>query len=313
MQVAAGENFALALDSSGHVHTWGYAADGALGDGPPTSEYRQSPAPIPGFIGVEKVAAGSHHAVALQAGGHMYTWGAGTYGALGQGDQTDRYQPHSVFIPDTVVNDIAAGHSYTLFIANGFVLGGFGLNDNWQLGDVGTDAQYEVLPVAINLSLVGLTRVFAGVNTGFVVNGQGDLHAWGGNVARIKGCCRGGQSEPDMVQVPGVRDVVMVGPALGHALVIDGAVQAAYGLGSNLQFRLGLPVSRILEAPELLPLSGSVTHVSSSSSYSALVMDGVVHVVGRNEYGKLARPPMHGFPEPVMIDGPPVAVSYLGE
>lgn len=313
VQVAAGENFALALDGSGRVHAWGYAANGALGDGPVTDEYRGTPAVIPGLYNIVKVAAGSYHAVALDSSGQIWTWGAGTYGALGLGDQDDRTEPNLVSIPDVVVSDIAAGDSFTLYLANDFFVGGFGLNDQWQLGnEVATD-DYELLPVGIGATLAGLVHVFAGENTGFVVTGSGDLFAWGGNSGRIKGCCADGVGQPDFVRITGVADVGMVGAALGHALILDSAREVVYGIGFNNYGQLGLPSSNAFNGPEQVPLSGSVTHVTAATSYSALVMDGVVHVSGLNLQGRLGRAPLSNMRYPVPVDVPPVAVTYWGD
>lgn len=305
VQVDAGQNFGIALDATGQVHTWGYGAYGRLTNSP-------TPQVVQGLTNIVKVAAGIDHAVALDADGLIYTWGNGEDGALGLGNRTNHAQPQWVNMPDVVVSDIAAGRQFTLFLANDFFVGGFGRNTSWQLGDEVATGGDELLPVGISASLAGLEHVFAGGSTSFVVNGFGDLFAWGGNLDRMKGCCEINLAEPDFVQVPGVSNVVMVGASGRHALVLDSSRGVVYGMGANRAGQLGLSSPNAYDGPEEVPLAGFVTHVSAADGYSALVMDGVVHMAGRNVLGRLARAPISDMPNPLTVDVPPVTVTYWG-
>ncbi len=314
VQIATGRNFGLAQDALGRVHAWGYAAEGALGDGSVGHEFRARPG-LSGYLNdIVKIAAGSDHALALDSDGRIWSWGSGLSGALGLGDEQNRAIPEQVGMAEgTVINDIAAGQRYSLFIANGFAVGGFGQNSSLQLGDEVASGDRELLPVPIGMSLGGLKHVFAGVNTGFTVSGQDDLFAWGGNSGRIKGCCADGVPGADILQVPGVTDIGLVAAGRGHAIFLDTVRGIAYGIGHNVDGQLGLPTPNAYSGPQEIPVSGTVTHAAVGSVYSVMVIDGEVYASGRNLHGILGRAPLHNIPQPVMPDAPPVAMGGSGD
>jgi len=73
--VAAGgyeyrHSFSLALDNNGDVYSWGYNAQGQLGQGDTAA--RNIPAKIPGLSGVKAIAAGSTHSLFLLENGDVY-------------------------------------------------------------------------------------------------------------------------------------------------------------------------------------------------------------------------------------------------
>lgn len=92
--VAAGGNHSVGLDATGRVYTWGYSANGELGDGllKPRSEDQTS---LPGLVlatdggealaGAVAVGTGYAHTFALLSDGRMMIWGSGFNGLLGQG------------------------------------------------------------------------------------------------------------------------------------------------------------------------------------------------------------------------------------
>jgi alpha-tubulin suppressor-like RCC1 family protein len=91
--VAAGGNHALALDLDGRVLAWGYAPDGALGDGPNKPVVNQTSVPRPvvddagnasGFTDIASIAAGYADSYALGKDGRVLSWGSNFHGALGR-------------------------------------------------------------------------------------------------------------------------------------------------------------------------------------------------------------------------------------
>jgi alpha-tubulin suppressor-like RCC1 family protein len=89
--VAAGGNHALALDATGRVLAWGYAPDGALGDGAARPVVNQTAVPrvvvdesggIGGFTDIVSIAAGFADSYALGRDGRVLSWGSNFHGAL---------------------------------------------------------------------------------------------------------------------------------------------------------------------------------------------------------------------------------------
>ncbi len=81
-----GRHFGCALDSAGALSCWGYNYNGELGTGTPTTTYPYglaTPQTIPGTF--MEVAAGAHHACALDTAGDVLCWGYNDYGEFGDG------------------------------------------------------------------------------------------------------------------------------------------------------------------------------------------------------------------------------------
>jgi alpha-tubulin suppressor-like RCC1 family protein len=104
--IAAGSSHSLALKEDGTVRAWGYNFFGQLGNGSATnaketkcentaepgdpqvvSSCADSPTPVRvgGLDGVEAIAAGASHALALKEDGTVWAWGANDLGQLGNG------------------------------------------------------------------------------------------------------------------------------------------------------------------------------------------------------------------------------------
>ncbi|KAI9910319.1 hypothetical protein PsorP6_010557 [Peronosclerospora sorghi] len=90
MRVVCGWNFTLAVDTQGHVWTWGKTGEGQCGMG-----YMDHDQVVPERVPwdaprVMDVACGYTHTLVLTGRGDVYAWGLGEYGQLGTGDV---YQP----------------------------------------------------------------------------------------------------------------------------------------------------------------------------------------------------------------------------
>jgi len=100
--IAAGEDFCLALAGDGTVWSWGNNNDWQLGQ---ASSQGQgfTPKQIPSFNGVTALAAGANHSVALKTDGSVWTWGGNGEGQLGDGSTaTQRLAPARVSGLETV-------------------------------------------------------------------------------------------------------------------------------------------------------------------------------------------------------------------
>ncbi|MEM8994048.1 MAG: Ig-like domain-containing protein [Acidobacteriota bacterium] len=82
-RIAAGRDFALAVDRDGGFWAWGNNGDGQLGDGTRDGSVQAKPIPLPFSHAIAQIAAGQDHAFALTVGGELWAWGDNTYGQLG--------------------------------------------------------------------------------------------------------------------------------------------------------------------------------------------------------------------------------------
>lgn len=136
-QVSAGFGHVLAISQSGDLWSWGCNLYGQVGNGVDgNSEANLQPVKIGGVGNVVAVSAGYRHSMALDAAGHVWTWGHSFFGELGDGKaETDA----DVVLPHRVaglanVTMISAGHDYSLAVTKQGKLFGWGQASFDQLG-----------------------------------------------------------------------------------------------------------------------------------------------------------------------------------
>ena len=87
---ACGSNFTVAVTKQGQLLGWGGGEFGQIGA--PAVVQQANPRLIKGIAGVRimRVSAGSAHVLALSQHYQLYSFGMGTHGALGLGDEENR-------------------------------------------------------------------------------------------------------------------------------------------------------------------------------------------------------------------------------
>ncbi|MET9616820.1 RCC1 domain-containing protein [Kitasatospora indigofera] len=116
-KIAAGCNHSLAVtDSDNRLKAWGQNTSGQVGDG--TTDYRITPVPVPGLTGVQLVAGGREHTVALLGDNTVRSWGNNGSGQLGNGTTTDSSTPVTTLTALTGVDKIAAPVGGDFSLAN---------------------------------------------------------------------------------------------------------------------------------------------------------------------------------------------------
>ena len=106
----AGNKYAYALDSAGHLWAWGYNGYGQLGNG---STARQStpiriqfPTPWwrrqPSIVRVVATRYSDGTAYAIDSAGHLWAWGGNRYGQLGNGSLKDQPTPERIQFPSAL-------------------------------------------------------------------------------------------------------------------------------------------------------------------------------------------------------------------
>ncbi|XP_024976480.1 PH, RCC1 and FYVE domains-containing protein 1-like [Cynara cardunculus var. scolymus] len=97
--VACGENHTCAVTQAGHLYTWGDGIhnSGLLGHGTEASYW--TPRKVGGQIEgmhISFISCGPWHSAAATSEGLLFTFGDGTFGALGHGDNSGTYCPREV-------------------------------------------------------------------------------------------------------------------------------------------------------------------------------------------------------------------------
>ena len=109
-QIACGQTSSMSLTDEGELFAWGYNGNGQLGIGSNTNQ----PTPCKVFslntLIVTHIACGYAHALALTDAGCLYTWGANSYGQLGNGSKSNLVTPQRIGKEIGRLNEIAANH-----------------------------------------------------------------------------------------------------------------------------------------------------------------------------------------------------------
>lgn len=210
VQVVAGETWSAALTSAGNVYVWGSATYGQLGNGTTT----QAVLPVEvcavggcagGFLGgIVAISAASWHLDALSGAGHVYAWGDGSHGELGDGsncgtagDCVGSTTPVEVAVGAETncttylcsITAVAAGGHHTVALTAGGTVYAWGDGAGGPVGDnTATDraTAVQVTGVGGTGTLTGITSIGAGVWHSLAIDGSGTVYCWGWN---NKGYC----------------------------------------------------------------------------------------------------------------------------
>ncbi|XP_010184024.1 PREDICTED: probable E3 ubiquitin-protein ligase HERC3, partial [Mesitornis unicolor] len=146
VQIACGDQHAMALSRGGELFTWGQNAHGQLGVGSQTTLIPQ-PQLVERLKGIAlaQIAAGGAHSIAVSLSGAVFSWGKNDFGQLGLGDTEDRDCPSyiealehwkSVFI--------CCGADHTAVLSKEGLVCTFGAGGAGQLGHNST--RNEIVP-----------------------------------------------------------------------------------------------------------------------------------------------------------------------
>ena len=303
----SGSSHSLAVRNDGTIRSWGRNSSGQLGDG--STNDRNIPVPagtdLP-FSTVTQAAAGIFHSLAIQTedNNSLWSWGANTYGQLGDGTQTSRLTPVRVMFdastPSEGILDVDGGNNHSVAILNWFngIIVAWGSNSYAQLG-LGTTGGTYTYPrwVYAEIGLTnGFTDVAAGSRHNIALHTAGEVWAWGNNSdGQLGDLSTTQRNKAVKVQQAGATDlvnVVTIAAAPFHNLVIksDGSL-LAWGRNTNGQLGSGDLINRMyasrVRATETEYFSG-VTAVAGGWRHSlALKTDGTVWAWGGNKYGQL--------------------------
>jgi len=190
MPASALYNYTTGILSNGTLYTWGSNQYGQLADNSTVS--KSSPvllstladtvtgSSLPSWT---SVSAGASGGAAITTTGALWTWGSGTYGALG--DNTTTTKSTAARIGTSSWSVVSAGNNNTKAIDITGNLYAWGLNTSGQLGDRSvTSRSSPVLVTAYNEALnvySSWTAVSAGTNYTTAIDTTGALYGWGYN------------------------------------------------------------------------------------------------------------------------------------
>lgn len=305
-QIANGTRASYGLSPAGRVYSWGWGQYGQLGNNQNASSALPVAVDTTGVLAgktITQVAGGYAHAVALDSDGHVYAWGQGTNGAVGDGSAADTPVPVAVdtsgVMNGKTIVQVAAANHYSLALDSDGKVYAWGLNINGTLGNGGT--QMSPFPVAVDTSGVldgkTLVKIAAGGLHVIAMDSDDKLYAWGNNAQGQLGNSRVGSISrvPIEVDASGALSgatVTQVRAGYTHNLALD-SDGAVYAWGNNTYGQLGDGSTTRADVPIEVDTSavtgGRPIRQIEAGQYHSVLLDSASGVAawGNNAQGQL--------------------------
>ncbi|KAK8760838.1 hypothetical protein V5799_027893 [Amblyomma americanum] len=121
--VSGGQHHTLLLSEEGSVFSMGRKEYGRLGLGaanPPDKDDQETPAQVPGLANCTEISCGEAVSFAVDGEGRLHSWGLGTNGQLGHGNENDLFEPKVVAgrLADRKVLVVSGGGQHTVILAS---------------------------------------------------------------------------------------------------------------------------------------------------------------------------------------------------
>ena len=254
VQIAAGADHSLALDSDGALYAWGSNAYGQLGNGTTTNSsvpvaVKIAGTPLAGKT-IIQIVAGANHNMVLTSDGAVYTWGWNYHGQLGNNTKTNSntivaVQTIGTPLAGKKIVKIAAGQGHSLALTDDGRVYTWGRNDTGQLGNnATTDA---MLPVAVTVTGTPMNNktiieIASGARHSLAIDSSGKVYAWGHNGSgQLGNNSTVNALTPVAVQAPADKNIIQVSGsgwlgASSSALTSNGTV---YSWGRDFDGQLG--------------------------------------------------------------------------
>ncbi len=283
--IAAGGAHSLALKSDGTILSWGWDADGQLGDNI-ALEPKATPVAVNPASGIVAIAAGGNHSLALKSDGTVLAWGRDNAGQLGN-DLALEDKPKPVSVSGlTNIIAISAGYAHSLALKSNGTVYAWGDDADGQLGD---DPVLLEQPVPVLVSGVNnVVAIAAGGSHSLALKSDGTVLAWGNDASGQLGNDAAFGNKRTAEAVSDATGIVAVSAGASHSLALksDGTLLS---WGSDENGELGNdPALAKQPTPVVVRGSSGIIAMAGGRGHSiALKSDGTMLAWGNDQYGQL--------------------------
>jgi len=177
---ATGVDHLLALKDDGTLWAWGRNNNQCLGQGQGNITQQNSPVRVGTDSNWKAIAVGDNHCMALKTDGTLYTWGSGSDGRLGQGNNTTLGVPTRVLTATDTWKTMAGGGTHSIAIKTDGTVWCWGAGSYGQIGDNATSSRNT--PTKVTTDYTDWVACSAGQHSG-ALRANGSVWCWGYNSA----------------------------------------------------------------------------------------------------------------------------------
>eukprot|EP00026_Physarum_polycephalum_P007365 Phypoly_transcript_07424.p1 GENE.Phypoly_transcript_07424~~Phypoly_transcript_07424.p1 ORF type:complete len:336 (+),score=27.28 Phypoly_transcript_07424:109-1116(+) len=277
-----GDGHCIAVDNQNRVYAWGsnrFGQCGVLPFGNFVTPTLIEPLSTPDKK-VATIACGTSHCAVALASGEVYTFGCGTEGRLGLGDEGPRYAPTKVdSLSNIKIVGLGAGMLFTIALSDKGKVYSWGCNRYGQLGNPAVKGTLVPQKV-VSLDSMFIEKVTCGRSHTLVITEKGSIFGFGHNM-----CGQLGDKSTDDARLPkmaalpqGVRAArISCGYYHSICLSVEGTVyswgynaEGALGLGAVMGHQLA-PHSLNHSLHPILQADEKVVEVKAGGWHSAIV------------------------------------------
>lgn len=263
----------MALDSYGHIWTWGNNTYGQLGCSGSIS--------VPTQLSLEnivKISAGYNYSLALDNTGCLYSWGINDRGQLATNSTDNQTVPYNTGV---YLTDIDAGFYHVIGIDSNGVVYGWGDNSYGQLG---CDSNDPVLfPVEINIE--DIQAASAGYNYTLLLSDNGEVYSAGINDYGQLG--NGSLQNSNSFQRISISNIKSISAGYNHSLACDNDGKI-YAWGNNNNSQIGDGSVEQRNTPSQVLKLKNVKTISAGYAHAMAIDDsGNTWSWGYNNHGQL--------------------------
>ena len=300
IQVSAGDDYVVAIDTHHHLHSWGSNEDGQSGLG---RIHASGPVPNPvvpsansskSFV---QVSAGPNYVLAASSDGVVYSWGDNSSGQLGRdtdglnGESYGSAYPNPVPLPKGVtITQVTAGGKASFALASDGSIYSWGDNSSGQLGRIPSASEPANRACKMNTADgMSFSQISAGYRHILAVDSDGNTYSWG----------YGSTSQPSKIALPDGIKTRQVSAGHDYSL-ITGSDGNVYSWGDNSSGQLGQDTGgENTNQPGKAVTPDGVTYAEAIAGYRhilALGSDGYLYGWGANSSGQLGTGASSGVP-----------------
>lgn len=287
--ISCGAYHALAVDSTGGCHSWGYNYYGELGrtQNLQNSNANQTPVEISnnGSLSgrfIVQTSSGWHHAGALDDQGHVHMWGYNQHGQCGfttnSGNGNPNYTPTDIAsrgaLAGRKIVQLSCGSYHTLALDDQGICYSWGYNYYGDLGVTTNVATSNANNTPFSLETRGalngkfIVKVYAAHHSSYALDNEGRLYAWGYNYYGQLGSTvnnGSGSANPTPFEISDqgslagrqIKDI-----SAGHLFVIAQTTDNhTHAFGYNNQGQLGITANNLTNNPNPIPVDTTAGYI----------------------------------------------------